>query len=244
MIREDSQPVITGPRKTSRLGTILVIDLTAPQANLVVERGSNVPRASVVVTTSARRIIELSKDGQKLDHIAVIGSTDDPTTHPNLREITENLRALRTKWFPRAKLCMLSSGKDLASYDLRAALGLYDKIFLDYEWGTAKTFTTMTGKKSTAFASLTKHMGSLDHLIVQAHFVRGDFDNSTPTEVQGWIRKLQELRPQEVHILTGAPDVDGKKLKAVTKTRHKQIADQVSETGLSVAIHDDEALVV
>jgi len=244
MLREDSQPVITGPRKTSRLGTILAVDLTAPQTNLVVQRGSSVPRASVIVTTSARRIIELSKDGQKLDHLVVIGSTADPTTHPALREITENLRALRTKWFPRAKLCMLSSGTDFSSYDLRAALGLYDKIFLDYEWGTAKTFASMTGVKGTALAPLTKHLGSLDHLIVQAHFVRGDLDNSSPAEVQGWIRKLQEVRPQEVHILTNLREVKGKNLKGITKTRQKQIADQVSETGLSVAIHEDEGLLV
>ena len=76
-------------------------------------------RGSVVVTSSARRLIDLSKGGEKVETIAVIGSEADPASHPDLREITENLRILRTKWFPRAKLALFTP-RDICSLSMLA----------------------------------------------------------------------------------------------------------------------------
>ena len=42
-----------------------------------------------------------SKAGEKLQHIVVFGEVD-PTVHPEFRAISENLRELTNKWFPRA----------------------------------------------------------------------------------------------------------------------------------------------
>lgn len=236
----ESQPLIHGPLTSIRVGKTLVVDVTAPQRQMVVERGSVLARGSVIVTSAARRLIELSKAAEKLDAITVLGSDRDPSEHPGLREVTENLRALRDKWFPRAKLCIFTNATDLESYDLRASLAMYDKLILQYEWGTAKTFAKTTGEKSTQLGVLTRQLQSFDRLIVQASFFRGDVDNSTASEVNGWIKKLQELRPQEVHILTGAGGRP--KARAVSKTRRQQIADAVAETGIAVSIHEDETL--
>lgn len=245
MIQAQSNLLVHGPTKTSRLGTALTVDVTAPQTNLVVERGSHLARASLIVTTSARRIIELSKAGDKVESIAVVGSDGDPTSHPELREITENLRALRDKWFPRAKLCIFTDGFELGTYELRQTLSMYDRPFIDYEWGTTKTFTSVTGAKGTMLAKLTKQLSSFDHVVIQARFFKGDADNSTDNEVNGWIKRLRELRPREVHILGGTRKTPGKKLRAAAKSRQREIADVVVEkTGLAVTIHEDEPLLV
>jgi len=129
-------------------------------------------RGSVVVTSSARRLIDLSKGGEKVETIAVIGSEADPASHPDLREITENLRILRTKWFPRAKLALFTSIKDLESDALRVAMGMYDKLFFQFEWGTAKVFAAATGEKSTVLATLTHAMHGFDHMIVDQEAAR------------------------------------------------------------------------
>ena len=68
-------------------------------------------------------------------------------------------------------------------------------------------------------------------------------DNSTENEVKSWIKKLQEVRPQEVHILTG-PGEQPAEVKAITKTRRTQIADEVAEAGIAVSIHEDEVILV
>jgi hypothetical protein len=82
---------------------------------------------------------------------------------------------------------MFSECFEFGSYDVRQTLSMYDKFFLSYEWGTTKTFSSMTGQKGTVLTELTKQLASFDHLIVQARFCKGDADNSTEVEVNGYV---------------------------------------------------------
>ncbi len=243
MIAETSAPLLHGPHPTSRMGIVLALDLTAPQTNLVTERGSQLPRASLVVTTAARRIIELSKAGDKVECIAVLGTGGEPLEHPDIKEVTENLRALRDKWFSRAKLCLFSSAKDLSSYPVRASLSMYNRLFLDFEWGTTKVFTALTGQKSTVLASLCKQLTSFEHVTLQTRFVRGDVDNSTANEIKAWLKRVEEIGPHEIHVLNEVPQTS-KKLKTVTKSRLTQIVDEIAEkSGVPVHVHEAESLI-
>ena len=231
-----------GPSVTKRFKRTLILDLTASQEHLVVERGSSLARGSVIVTTCAREMIASSKAGDKLDHIIVTGSGADPTQHPDLRAVTDNLRMLRDKWFSRAKLCIATSAVDFEDETLRASLAKYDRIFLQYMWGTAKTFAKMTGAKPTLLGELTKRLPSFDHVVVEATFVSGGANNAADSEVANWIKKLQEISPQEVHILSGTAG-QPKPAKAVPPKRRQKIAEEVTEkTGLTGVLHDEEPL--
>ena len=147
--KEATSQILHGPTETRRFGRTMIVDLAAPQLGLVVERGSSLPRASVVVTTCAREIIALSQEGIQVDPTVVVGSTTDPAEHPDLREITENLRALRDKWFSRAKLLVFSKTRDLSSYDVRATLAMYNAVHLEFDWGTAKLWTAKLWKSES-----------------------------------------------------------------------------------------------
>jgi hypothetical protein len=246
--------MVTGPLETKRFGRTLVIDISAPQVALTARRGLSLPRASLIVTTAAREIIILAREAVKVDTIVVVGSDGDPSNHPDLREITENLRALRDKHLPRAKIRVFTATRDLTSYDLRSTLAMYDRVHLQFEWGSAKVFSAVTGEKPTQFATLVKHASSFDHLVIEANFFKGpeDKDNSVDAEVKLWIKKLQELKPQEIHILpgvgsgaAGGPNTGAGKVKPAAKSRRDEITEEVAEkTGLNVSQHDDEALLV
>jgi hypothetical protein len=236
-------PIFSGPLKSDRLGATLGIDLGSMDMALAVSRENRMPRASVVVTTAARHIIRISKAGEKIESVAVYGSKADPTTHPDFREITENLRDLRNKWFGKAKLCLILDEPRLDDLLLRHVLGIYDRVYLRMEWGTAKTFAAMTGRKSSEFATYLDNLGHVEHLIVQARFLRGDIDNSTDAEVKAWIKKIGELKPREVAILN--PDAKGasKKGKSAPKSRLADIAADLTEkTGIPAAVVQSESL--
>ena len=246
--------MVTGPLETKRFGRTLVIDISAPQVALTARRGLSLPRASLIVTTAAREIIILAREAVKVDTIVVVGSDGDPSNHPDLREITENLRALRDKHLPRAKLRVFTETRDLTSYDLRSTLAMYDRVHLQFEWGSAKVFSAITGEKPTQFATLVKHASSFDHLVIEANFFKGpeDKDNSVDAEVKLWIKKLQEMKPQEIHILAGlgsgaagGSSAGAGKVKPVAKSRRDEITEEVAEkTGLNVSQHDEEALLI
>ncbi len=242
---KDAEPtILNGPRETKRFGRALIIDIAAPQLGLVVARGSSLPRASVVVTTCAREIIALSKEGVKVETIVVVGSQTDPATHPDLREITENLRALRDKWFSRSKLLVFSKARDLSAYDLRATLAMYNAVHLEFDWGTSKTWTAATGEKGPDFTQLVDDCHHFDHLVLETSLFKGPVDNTTDSEIAAMGKKMAEIKPQEVYVLCATGSVTGSKgARVATKPQRDKIVEVLAEaTGLSVHPEEHEEL--
>ena len=182
--------------------------------------------------------MRLSKNGDKADHIVLIGTDVDPTQHPDFREITDNLRELRNKWFPRAKLVLVSNDPDLDSAETRIALGAFDFNVVRLESGTAKTYSSLTGKKSTNLAKLIKHLTTVERVVVRAQITRGKLDNSSASEVKNWIKKLREVEPVEIQLSTlkgkGKPSDDR---LPVTKNALEKVAEEVGdEIGTTVKV--------
>lgn len=218
-------PILSGPFKSKRFGATVSLDLGSHEVALAVSRTNSMPRASVVVTTAAREIMRLSKAGEKVAAIVIIGSQYDPTLHPSFLEITENVRDLRNKWYPKAKLVLMTNEPNLDEYRVRHAMGIYDLPTVRLEWGTTKSFTAMTGRKSTELAGMVKHLASLEKVVVRASFQRGKNDNSTDSEVRGWLKRIEEVKPTEIQISNLLTPVTGQ--KAVTPTRMKQIMEKL-----------------
>jgi hypothetical protein len=233
MISKIQQDVVQGPLDHPRFGRSLSVYPTVETA-----RVNRYPTQAVVVTSVARALIDLSKAGDRLQAVVVEGLERDPTEHPEFLPISQNLRELVTKWFPKAQLCLLSLRPDLEEAQVRHALNCYDQPILQLEAGTQKTATALHGSKHKPIRKQVEELGRLgvERLIVQGRFVRGTVDNSKDNEIKMWIRHLAEIRPAGVHIV--APDkLKGKKLRPVPPTRMSKIAEMVTEkTGLPVEV--------
>jgi wyosine [tRNA(Phe)-imidazoG37] synthetase (radical SAM superfamily) len=259
MTQASFHAVVYGPIKTRRLGAALGInpvpssrESCGPECVYcrtglaesvpILARASQLPSAGVIVTCAARRIMGLSKAGEKLESVMVAGNLD-PTKHPSLLTITENLRDLRNKWFPKADLCLYTDGANLEAADTRRAMQIYDQPIVRFEWGTPKTFAAMTGRPQTDLKVLTGHLGGLDRLILQATFVQGGPDNATDPEVKAWVKRVEELRPKEVVIQTiETPKARTAKPRPVPVARLEEIAAQLSEkTGVATSVAVEEA---
>jgi hypothetical protein len=234
-------PVFQGPLKTERFGLVLGIDLGCAESGMVVSRDVRMPRASYVITTAARHVIRLAKSGEKIDGLLVWGSESDPTMHPEFREIVGNLRDLRNKWFAKAKLTIATDAPRVEVPEVRHSLAIFDFVVVRFEWGTAKTFAAATGRKSADYANLCAHLGHLENLVFQARFSRGEVDNSGEAEVKAWVKKVAELEPRAIHLLSS--DGKGKKAKAIPKARFTEIVDEIAEkTGLTPLVFQGDSL--
>jgi hypothetical protein len=228
-------PIFSGPVKSDRLNTAVGIDLGSLDRSLAVSREVRLPSASVVVTTVARHMIRISKSGEKVDSIVVYGSEQDPAAHPDIRAITENLRELRNKWFSKAKLCFLTEASTITP-ELPRLLGIYDRVYVRFEYGTAKSYSAATGKKTADYTAMCSLLTGLPSLIVTSRVPRGEVDTSTDAEVKGWIKKVGELKPREV-LLQSVETKASKKAKTTPKTRLGEIASELTEkTGIAAHI--------
>jgi wyosine [tRNA(Phe)-imidazoG37] synthetase (radical SAM superfamily) len=249
--------IVYGPVKTRRYGNALGVNLApspcgecpadcmycrtgVPEAVPIISRAKGLPSSGVIVTSVARKVIELQRAGEKLETILVAGN-QDPTMHPYLLEISENLRDLRTKWFPKSKLVLVSESEGLTCPELRAVCVTYDRANFRFEWGTAKTHQAMRPEATLDYKTLCERLNPVDRWIAHATFVTGTTaDNSNDREVVAWIKKLEELRPREVQIST--LDTKSKNgLKAVPTARLAEIAAKWTEkTGVAAEVMDLE----
>lgn len=249
--------IVYGPLKTRRLGTGLGINpVPSPRTDCspdciycktgaadavpIISRAKAIPSSGVIVTSIARRVIELHRAGEKVESFTVAGN-QDPTMHPSLLEISENLRDLRNKWFPKAKLSLQSECEALASPELRAVCTVYDQPIFRFEWGTAKTYDALRPNAVLDYKTMVERMSPLERWIAQATFVQGALDNSNDREVLAWIKKLEELRPREVHIYTLEGRAKGG-VKPVSASRLEEIASKLTEkTGIAAEVMVREA---
>jgi len=217
--------VIQGPERSALLGKHLRIDPTCSTT-----RPNQFPTQAFVITNSARRIIELSKGGEKLDSLAVMG-TQDPALNTDFRAISENLRELANKWYAKADLWLFTDAVNLTHPDRRIALGQYDKPVVRFSAGTQKTFAALTGAKAGEFKQAAENLSriELERLTVEALFVRGDVDNTTDSELKNWLRYVAAARPGSVLIRTlDKPDAK-RKQRPVTPAALETLANTIGE---------------
>jgi wyosine [tRNA(Phe)-imidazoG37] synthetase (radical SAM superfamily) len=230
-------PLIFGPKKLDRLGLTMAVDLGGDDVVLSVSRETRMPRASVVVTTAARYIIRTAKTGEKLETLAIHGTVNDPTLHPEFRAIATNLRDLRNKWFAKAKLVLVTDNPNFDNGDVRTILSIFDRIVVRLEAGTAKTYAALTGKKSGDYATFVSQLPASEKLTIQARFYKGEVDNTADAEVKAWVKKLGELKPREVYLLNPEAKPTNKKLKPAPKARISEIGKELTEkTGIQAVI--------
>jgi wyosine [tRNA(Phe)-imidazoG37] synthetase (radical SAM superfamily) len=223
--------VLAGPTRQPGLGICLDVIPTVETG-----RGFPYPTQAVIVTTAARRLITMSKAGEKLESILVRGDFD-PTLHPHLREIASNLKELQRKWYPKALLALATDGLHLENPDVRTALRVFDRVLLRLEYGTQKTFAALAGGKPKDLKDVVDRLASLDidRIVVQATFGQGDVENSSEGEVKAWIGHVSKLRPKAVQIQNAAKGVKGR--RPISKGRLDEIAAKLREkTGFSVEV--------
>ncbi len=216
--------IVTGPVEVKELAPTLFV----PPCQASFRSGVLLSQA-MVVTTAASTIRELSRDGKKVKTILVSGDID-PLQHEDFRAISENLKDIAKKWFPKAKLHLIGYPRFIDSPGRAVALDWFHQVTLRLEAGTQKTFSSMTGEKGDVYKRVIATLSRLDlgNLVIRARFVRGDVDNSTANEVRGWIKTLQTVKPARIEICSPKKAFIAK-TKPITATRMKEILAEIED---------------
>lgn len=79
------------------------------------------------------------------------------------------------------------------------------------------------------------------NLIIQTMFLKGEVngqsvDNTTETELEGWLEALKKIKPKQVMIYTIERETPLKGLQKVSKETLDEIADRAREEGFDVTV--------
>lgn len=230
MMLQLQEEIVRGPETHPEFGRVLVI-----RPGVSTARQNRLPSQAIVVTAVARKLIEIAREGGKLQALVVEKGDYDPTAHPEFHHISENLRELMSKHFPRAKMVLVSESPDLERAQARHAVTLYDTPILRLDAGTQRTYAALTGDAPGVFKTRVASMARLEteRLVVEAQFQQAPVDNTGDVELRHWLKHLTAIRPSRVRICTPRRSANGtkgtKRPKPANKTRMGEIAELITE---------------
>lgn len=130
--------------------------------------------------------------------------------HPEFEGIIEDTIATRNRYFPNAKIAVLSNSTMLHKEGVFRALNKIEDNILKLDSVLDSRIQQLNVPNSPAFTferlleQLCRFSGNL---IIQTMFLRGEIDgksvdNTTEEEIKGWIDALKKIKPKQVMIYT------------------------------------------
>jgi wyosine [tRNA(Phe)-imidazoG37] synthetase (radical SAM superfamily) len=250
--------IIFGPVKSRRLGVSLGINLLPERKKVcnfnciycecgwsgtVEAEGGYLPGRAEVSEALAARLQEMKFNNRKPDVITFAGN-GEPTLHPDFQDIIDDTIKIRNRFFPEAKIAVLSNSTTITKPSVKNALLKADMNILKLDSAFDLTIKThnqprVNVKVEELIENLKKFNGKL---IIQTLFLRGAYDgksidNTTPEEVEAWLEAIKRINPSEVMIYTiSRATPEGGILKKVPAYELQKIALRVKNLGIPTQV--------
>ena len=175
--------------------------------------------------------------------VLTFAGNGEPTMHPDFEEIVEGVIALRDRLCPNAKVSVLSNATMLHRESVRRALMRVDNPILKLDSAfdhTAQLIDKPLGNYS--IANVVEQMRLFGgNCIVQTMFLRGEFegervDNTTPEEIEAWLKLIEEIAPRSVMVYTIDRDTPAPNLEKVPVEELRAIAERVRALGIECSV--------
>jgi Fe-S oxidoreductases len=250
--------IIFGPVKSRRLGVSLGINLLPTKKKICnfnciycecgwtrdIEKAiSRLPRREEVYSALELKLSELKKKGLAPDVITYAGN-GEPTLHPEFPGIIDDSITLRNKYFPDARIAVLSNATTISNPLIKAALLKVDQNILKLDSAFDSTIKIHNQPRVDISAEelIENLRGFNGKVTVQTLFLRGThngkvIDNTTPVEINAWLKAIERIKPSQVMIYTISRDTpEGTSLNKVPLIELKGIAALVESMGIKTQV--------
>ena len=243
---------IFGPIHSRRLGVSLGINLLPDDGKvcsfdcIYCECGFNaerrtkklLPTREEVRTVLEEKLKDMQANGPAPDVLTFAGN-GEPTAHPHFPEIIEDTLALRDKYFPKAKVSVLSNSTFIDRPAVFEALNKIDNNILKLDTVDEEYIHLLdrpNGKYSVK--KIIERMKEFEgNCIVQTMFLKGsyqgkDVDNTSDKYVLPWIEAVKEIAPRQVMIYTIDRETPDHNLQKATHEELDRIVALLEKEGI------------
>lgn len=243
---------IFGPIHSRRLGVSLGINLLPDDGKvcsfdcIYCECGFNaerrtkklLPTREEVRTALEEKLKDMQANGPAPDVLTFAGN-GEPTAHPHFPEIIEDTLALRDRYFPKAKVSVLSNSTFIDRPAVFEALNKIDNNILKLDTVDEEYIYLLdrpNGKYSVK--KIIERMKEFEgNCIVQTMFLKGsyqgkDVDNTSDKYVLPWIEAVKEIAPRQVMIYTIDRETPDHNLQKATHEELDRIVALLEKEGI------------
>ena len=200
------------------------------------------PTREEVRTALEACLQDMRQNGPAPDVLTFAGN-GEPTAHPHFPEIIEDTLALRDKYFPQAKVSVLSNSTFIHKPAVFAALQKIDNNILKLDTVDEEYIRTLDRPSGHySVEAIIEGMKAFHgHCIIQTMFLKGeyrgrDMDNTTDRFVLPWLERVKEVAPRQVMIYTIDRETPDHDLRKASHEELDRIGNLVREAGLEVSV--------
>lgn len=244
--------VVFGPIRSRRLGSSLGVNVLPTKGKLCnfdciyCECGWNkdgvsdkrFPRLAEVEAALEKRLAELAQDDIPVDSITFSGN-GEPTINPDFAAIVDATVRLRNKFYPSAKISVLSNATMLDREEVFEALKKVDNPILKIDASSDELIARIN--KPQGVYSLSKVVERLKafegNFVLQTMFLRSDEFNAQEADaLTAWIEIVRELKPREVMVYTIDRETPDKTLRKYSVEEMQEFVRPLVDDGFNVQI--------
>ena len=243
---------IFGPVHSRRLGVSLGINLLPADGKtctfdcVYCECGFNadhrpqqkLPTREQVAAALESKLLDMQHNGPTPDVLTFAGN-GEPTCHPHFSEIISDTLQLRDKYFPQAKVSVLSNATFTHRQAVHDALMLVDNNIQKLDTVNADYINKVD--RPTGAYDVNKIVEQLKafngRVVIQTMFLKGmsngvDVNNTGDEYVQPWLEAVCYIQPADVKIYTIDRETPDHDLQKATHEELDAIRDQVIAAGI------------
>ncbi len=251
------QDIIFGPVKSRRLGISLGINLLPVNKKICTfdciycECGFNNENTGIKTQMPTKvevleKLEDVLKDMQSkgtAPNVITFAGNGEPTIHKDFEEIIDGTIELRNKYFPEARIAVLSNATLIDKPSIFRALNRIDDNILKLDSGLEKSINILDQPVSRySITDTVKNLQKFNgNLIIQTMFLKGTYngnlvDNTTESDINNWIELLKTIKPKQVMIYTIERDTPVEGLEKVSLEKLQEIANRVEEIGIKTLV--------
>lgn len=248
---------VFGPIHSRRLGVSLGVNLMPNDGKvcsfdcLYCEAGFNaqgtgnsgLPSRQETASQLESKLKGMKDNGETLDVITFSGN-GEPTLHPEFAGVIDDTLSLRDKYFPEAKVSVLTNSTRIFDDNVADALNRVDNNILKLDSAIESTMRLIDRPVAGSFTierviEALKQFGGKG--IIQTMILRGEHDgkpvdNTTETEINALIEAYKAISPREVMLYSLDRSTPAEHLIKVEKEELERIADKIRQAGIQVSV--------
>ncbi len=244
--------IVFGPIFSRRLGSSLGVNLLPSKGKLCnfdciyCECGWNkdgvedrsFPEYPEIEAALEEKMAKAAEDGTGVDSITFSGN-GEPTMHPDFPKVIDLTLRLRDKYFPHAKVSVLSNATLIGREEVAQALMRVDNPILKIDASSDALIGKINKPVGTySLDAVVRNLKKFDgRFILQTMFLKSpDFDTAAPEALGRWMDIVRELRPREVMVYTIDRETPDKTLGKYTVEEMTEMVRPLVEEGFAIQI--------
>lgn len=244
--------IVFGPIFSRRLGSSLGVNILPSKGKLCnfdcvyCECGWNsdgiaerrFPKLAEVEAALENKMSEAAGNGIPVDSITFSGN-GEPTMNPDFPEIIDAVLRLRDRYFPQAKVSVLSNATLVGRKPVADALKKIDNPILKIDASSDALIAKMNKPVGTYhLENVVEALRQFDgNFILQTMFLKSpDFDTASTEALDAWMDIVRELHPRQVMVYTIDRETPDKSLEKYTVEEMTALVRPLLDEGFDIQI--------